>query len=179
MAKKIIRLTESDLTRLVNRVIKEQMMDKMVSSSSAPKPKIMKDKMVSSAPKINRSNGIPCVKQKFVFDTFKISDPKVLSKFQGLSSTPVLSDKNILVYDKSDISLPEEKYGNVTLYSNGGKVGNINLDGTPIGDELYTITDVIMAAQGSDMFKIGWVLCNGALYLYDIMGEKQRKSGKI
>ena len=37
MAKKIIRLTESDLTRLVQRVIKEQskvMTDKMVSSSS-------------------------------------------------------------------------------------------------------------------------------------------------
>jgi len=51
MTKKIIRLTEADLTRLVSKVIKEQakvMKDKMVSpTSTSPKPKVMKDKMVS------------------------------------------------------------------------------------------------------------------------------------
>jgi hypothetical protein len=181
---KIIRLTEADLTRLVSRVIKEQskvMTDKVVSSSSSSstKPKIMMDKMVSSSPKINPSNGIPCIKQKFVFETYKITDPKILNKFQGLSSTPVLSEKNVLVYDKSNISLPEKKFGNVTLYSNGSKLGTINLDGTSIGDELYTITDVVMVDQGSDMFKIGWVFCNGVLYLYDIFGEKEKQNKRI
>jgi hypothetical protein len=51
---KIIRLTESDLTKLVSRVIKEQskvMTDKVVSSSSSSsaKPKGMTDKVVSSS----------------------------------------------------------------------------------------------------------------------------------
>ena len=57
-------------------------------------------------------------------------------------------------------------------------MGNINLDGTSIGGELYMIADAMMADQGSDMFKIGWVFCNGALYIYDIFGEKERQAGR-
>jgi len=57
MVNKIIKLTESDLTKLVSRVIKEQskvMMDKVVSSSSSsPKPKVMTDKVVSSSKGFN------------------------------------------------------------------------------------------------------------------------------
>ena len=153
--KKIIRLTESDLMRLAKRVIKEQYKRTF-----------------------QETDGIPCVKQKLVFRTYKMTDPKILNKFQGLSSTPILSEKNVLVYDMNNLSLPDKKYGNVTIYSNGSKMGNINLDGTSIGGELYMIADAMMADQGSDMFKIGWVFCNGALYIYDIFGEKERQAGR-
>ena len=157
--KKIIRLTEDDLTRLIKRVINEE-------------SKVMMDKVPSSRNIID--SNIPCIKRKFVFPTYKITDPRIVNKFQGISSTPILSEKNVLVYDKSNLSMPEKKYGNVTLYSNGSKMGNINLDGTSIGSELYIITDVNMVDQGSDMFKIGWVFCNGQLYIYDMVGEAMR-----
>lgn len=157
MSKKVIRLTESDLVNLVNRVIKEQY------------KRTFQD-----------TNGIPCVKQKFVFQTYKVTDPNILGKLQGkISSKPVLSEKNVLVYDMTDISLPDKKLGTVTFYSDGNKVGTMSLDNTSFGGELYSIVEKNYVDQGSEQFKIGWVFCNGALYLYDIFGEEEDKNEKF
>lgn len=228
MTKKIIRLTESDLTRLVQRVIKEQskiqsssqnnnMIDTCASmgvkspgycDTKAKKPikscselgvktpgfcYVDTKKPVPGLPakqgkglkeQYNRTfqdtDGIPCIKQNFVFQTYKITNPKLLSKLQGkLSSKPVLSEKNVLVYDMTDISLPDKKLGTVTFYSDGNKVGTMSLDNTSFGGELYSIVEKNYVDQGSEQFKIGWVFCNGALYLYDIFGEEEKKNEKI
>ncbi len=147
--KRIVRLTERDLTRLVSRVIIEQ---------------------TSSHNIFTEVDNIPCIKEKLPItnDIFKVNDPKVVSKFKGLGSKPVFTGNNILVYDGSDVLLPEEKYGSVTIYANGRKGETIDLDGTPIGDELYSIMNKQFVAQDDDdYFKIGWVYCNGALYIYD------------
>jgi hypothetical protein len=220
--KKIIRLTEADLTRLVSRVIQEQSKKyntiascvsmgvkspgqcdtqgkKPVKSCASLGVKTpgycyvdTKKPIPNQEPKgkdsikeqynrkIQDTNGIPCVKQKFVFQTYKITDPKLLSKLQGkINPKPVLSEKNVLVYDTTNISLPEKKLGTLTFYSEGNKLGTMSLDGTALGDELYDIQQKVYVDQGSDMFKIGWVFCNGALYLYDIFGEKEKQNGRI
>ena len=220
--KKIIRLTEADLTRLVSRVIQEQSKKYNTIASCASmgvkspgqcdtqgkkpvkscaslgvktpgycyvdtkkpipnqEPKGKDSIKEQYNRKIQDTNGIPCVKQKFVFQTYKITDPKLLSKLQGkINPKPVLSEKNVLVYDTTNISLPEKKLGTLTFYSEGNKLGTMSLDGTALGDELYSIQQKVYVDQGSDMFKIGWVFCNGALYLYDIFGEKEKQNKRI
>ena len=67
-----------------------------------------------------------------------------------------------------------------TIIANGNPVGTFDLNGTSLQDEIDTITFVVYVAQpDKSKFKIGWVLCNDGLYLYDIYGEQQRKLGKI
>jgi len=146
---KIIRLTESDMVRLVKRVIEEQKQRVLINV-----------------------DGIPCVKRNFTFSVFKIMDRKVLSKFQGVSK-PVLSKSNYIVFDTTDISYPEKKFGNVTIFSNGQNIGSFSLDGTTLGGELNSVMEKEYVAQG-DKSKIGWVFCNGQLYIYDMVGEAMR-----
>ena len=162
--KKIIRLTEADLTRLVSRVIQEQSKKYNTIASCASmgvkspcqcdtqgkkpvkscaslgiktpgycyvdtkkpipnqEPKGKDSIKEQYNRKIQDTNGIPCVKQKFVFQTYKITDPKLLSKLQGkINPKPVLSEKNVLVYDTTNVSLPEKKLGTLTFYSEGNK----------------------------------------------------------
>lgn len=149
---KIIRLTESDLVRLVNKVIKEQ--------KSFTK----------------NVDTIPCIKNNFIFPIYKVTDRQILSKFQGkVSGTPVLSDKNVILLDRSRAFIPEK----ATIIANGNPVGTFDLRGTSLQDEIDTITFVVYHAQPEkSKFKIGWVLCNDGLYLYDIYGEQQQKLEK-
>jgi hypothetical protein len=148
--KKTIRLTESDLVRLVKRVISEQTIQHVSSGR------------------------IPCIRQEMINEIYKITDPIIINMLQGkIGSKPVLSQKNYLVYDVTNVSLPEKKYGTITFYSEGNKVGTMNLDGKSVGGELYTIEEVVYHAQPSDQFKIGWVFCNGSLYLYDFVRNNQ------
>ncbi len=143
---KIVRLTESDMVRLVKRVIKEQQQRVLIDV-----------------------DGIPCVKRNFTYSVYKIVDRKILSKFQG-ASKPVLSKSNYIVFDTTDASYPEKKFGNVTIFSNGQNVGSFSLDGTTLGEELTAVIQKSYVAQG-DKPKIGWVFCNGQLYIYDMVGE--------
>jgi hypothetical protein len=148
---RIIRLTERDLTRIVKRVIKEQ------------------EQTISNV------GSIPCIKHNFVNEVYKIENGSNLGdtilKLCSGTITPkvVMSPKNVILIDKSDISVPEKKYGSATIVVNGVGRGKINLDGTTLGEELYTITDVVYNAQNDESkFKIGWVLCDDGLYIYDI-----------
>jgi hypothetical protein len=147
--KKIIRLTESDLTRLVKRVIKEQQQRVLIDV-----------------------DGIPCIKRDFTFPVYKIVDRKVLSKFQG-ASKPVLSKSNYIVFDMTNMSYPEKKFGVATIFSNGQNVGSFSLDGTTLGEELTDVMEKVYADQGNKP-KIGWVFCNGQLYIYDMVGESTK-----
>jgi len=171
---KIVRLTEQDLVRLVNRVINEQ--------ADLNNTDLLGNKVISSSIINDVGYRIPCIKNKeFNSSVFKVTDRKILSKFQGKSSgSPVWSDKNVILINKTNISLPDRKYGTATIIANGNVVNTFSLDGTSIGSELYIITDVVMSAVNQDesKFKIGWVLCNDGLYLYDIVNELLETQGK-
>jgi len=152
---KIIRLTEQDLTRLVNRVIKEQTQRVTIPV-----------------------NKIPCVKQDVQNIIYKITDGTVLSKFKGLEGTkPVLSKGNYIAIDLSDVSVPENKFGNATIFSNGRNLGTFNY-GRALGEEIYSITQKAYDSPSDDFnedtddFNIGWVLCNGQLYIYDMVANQ-------
>lgn len=143
--KKVIRLSENDLSRLVRKIINETI-------SSEKEKQILVD-----------TDTIPCLKQNFRFQVYKITDRNVLSKFQGIgSSKPVLSNKNVIILDKSM---------NVSVVSNGNLIGTLSLANTKLGEELYIVKEVVYVAQNGDKFKFGWVMCNGHLYIYDILGE--------
>ena len=152
---KIIRLTEQDLTRLVNRVIKEQTQRVTIPV-----------------------NKIPCVKQDVQNIIYKITDGTVLSKFKGLEGTkPVLSKGNYVAIDLSDVSASENKFGRATIFLNGRNLGTFNY-GPTLGEEIYSITQKAYDSpsddfnEDTDKFKIGWVLCNGQLYIYDMVANK-------
>ena len=171
--KKIVRLTEQDLVRLVNRVINEQ--------ADLNNTDLLGNKVISSSIINDVGYRIPCINKEFNSSVFKITDRKILSKFQGKSSSsPVLSNKNVILINKTNISLPDKKFGTATIIANGNVVNTLSLDRTSIGSELYIITDVVMSAVNQDesKFKIGWVLCNDGLYLYDIVNEQLQKQGK-
>jgi hypothetical protein len=150
---KIIRLTEQDLTRLVNRVIKEQKGSQQMV--------------------LMPSNGIPCIRKNFIYEVYKVVDRKVNSKFQGLGNVkPVLSKGNYVLIDTTGASYPDEKWGTATIFFNGKNIGTFSLDGTSLGDEITSVIEKAYVAQsGDDKFKIGWVLCNGQLYIYDMFGD--------
>ena len=151
---KIIRLTERDLTKLVRRVIKEQSQRVTIPVSK-----------------------IPCVKQEVNNIIYKITDGTVLSKFQGLAGTkPVLSNGNYVAIDLTNVSIPEKKYGSAMIFSNGKNIGTFNY-GPTLGEEIYSIIQKAYDAppdynEDTDNFKIGWVLCNGQLYIYDMIANK-------
>ena len=167
--KKIVRLTEQDLVRLVNRVINEQ--------ADLNNTDLLGNKVISSSIINDVGYRIPCINKEFNSSVFKITDRKILSKFQGkVSGTPVLTDKNVIIFNMSKGVTPEK----ATIIANGNPVGTFDLNGTSLQDEIDTITFVVYVAQpDKSKFKIGWVLCNDGLYLYDIYGEQQRKLGKI
>ena len=145
--KKVIRLSESDLMRIVKRVINEQQQSVLMEVES-----------------------VPCIKHNFRFQVYKVENREVSSKF-GVGSKPVLSKSNYVVIDRTNISYPDKEYGNATIFSNGQKVGSFSLDKSTLGDELSNVIEKVYVEQGGNKFKIGWVSCNGQLYIYDIVGE--------
>ena len=123
-------------------------------------------------------NKIPCVKQDVQNIIYKITDGTVLSKFQGLEETkPVLSKGNYVAIDLSDVSIPEKKFGKATIFLNGRNLGTFNY-GPTLGEEIYSIIQKAYHSPSddynefTDKFKIGWVLCNGQLYIYDMVANK-------
>jgi len=149
--RKVVRLTEGDLVRIVKRVINEQQQSVLIDVDS-----------------------IPCIKHNFRFQVYKIVNRDVLSKF-GVGSKPVLSKGNYVIIDRSNLSYPDKEYGDATIVSNGQKVGSFSLDKTTLGDEISSIIEKVYVDQGGDKFKIGWVFCNGQLYIYDILGETSKR----
>ena len=123
-------------------------------------------------------SNIPCIKKDFIFSLYKISDRQVLSKFQGLGGVkPVLSKDNYFILDTTNASYSENKWGTASIFSNGKNVGTFNLDGTSLGDELTSVMEKAYVSQNNNnKFKIGWVLCNGELYIYDMLGEEKEKN---
>jgi hypothetical protein len=112
-------------------------------------------------------NKIPCVKQEVQNIIYKITDGTVLSKFQG----------NYVAIDLSDISIPEKKFGKATIFLNGRNLGTFNY-GPTLGEEIYSIIQKAYHSpsddfnEDTDKFKIGWVLCNGQLYIYDMVANQ-------
>lgn len=148
--KKVIRLTESDLVHIVKRIINEN------------------NNLVNV-------NSIPCVNKEFTYEVFKLNDPNITKKLRSRlsSSTPKLSKGNIIVYDTTNLWIQKNKWGVAHLYENGQKIGSVNLDNTEIGDRLYSIKEKDYVAQDDDKkFKIGWVMCEDGLYIYDIIGDR-------
>jgi hypothetical protein len=119
------------------------------------------------------TNGIPCIAKKFSNEVYKVIDKNVTSKFQGLGSVnPVVSKGNYVSIDMSGRSYPDEKWGSATIFSNGKNIGTFSLDGTSLGEEITSVIDKSYDAQDNgSKFKIGWVLCKGQVYIYDMMRD--------
>jgi len=164
--KKIIRLSESDLAKLVRKVIKEQ---SMVSSMSSNKTSASpgSDMMLKLVKLVNVGN-IPCVRGKIKNEVYKLTG----SKLPGLGNNPAPSPQNYIIYDASNISVPDKQWGTVRIVRNGQKGATFNLNGTPLGEQIYDIHEKVYNAQGGSSFKIGYVLCNGEVYIYDMMANQ-------
>ena len=164
--KKIIRLSESDLAKLVRKVIKEQ---SMVSSMSSNKTSASpgSDMMLKLVKLVNVGN-IPCVKGKIKNEVYKLTG----AKLPGLGNNPAPSPQNYIIYDASNISVPDKQWGTVRIVRNGQKGASFNLNGTPLGEQIYDIHEKVYNAQGGSSFKIGYVLCNGEVYIYDMVANQ-------
>jgi hypothetical protein len=147
--KKIIRLTESDLTRLVRRVIKEQAtIEKLLKPASASKPsQDGKLKMVDTMSK-------PAPKQSVgkLIDTVSKTDPKEwFSNFPCIKNLPADQQKIVggKIYNKTEdgkryVFLPEtgtyqEKgFGDAREDALNDYVGKIQGGGLYYCDKRYT-----------------------------------------
>ena len=147
--KKIIRLTESDLTRLVRRVIKEQAtIEKLLKPASASKPsQDGKLKMVDTMSK-------PAPKQSVgkLIDTVSKTDPKEwISNFPCIKNLPADQQKIVggKIYNKTEdgkryVFLPEtgtyqEKgFGDAREDALNDYVGKIQGGGFYYCDKRYT-----------------------------------------
>lgn len=167
--KKIIRMSESDLAKLVRKVIKEQSMVSSMSSNktSATPGASGADLMLKMVRLVNVGN-IPCVKGKIKNQVYKLTG----AKLPGLGKNPAPSPQNYIIYDASNISAPDKQWGSVRIVSNGQKGATFNLNGTPLGEQIYDIHEKVYNAQGGSSFKIGYVLCNGEAYIYDMVANQ-------
>ena len=159
-------MTESDLTRLVRRVIKEQSMISSMSSNKTTSNPAGVDKLASLIKLVSVGN-IPCVKGQIKNEVYKLSS----AKLPGLGKNPVPSPQNYIIYDASNVSVPDKQWGSVTIVSNGQKGATFNLNGTSLGSQIYDIHEKVYQAQSGSSFKIGYVLCNGEVYIYDMMAN--------
>jgi hypothetical protein len=126
---------------------------------------------------LNEQDGvdsIPCIEKEFRFPVYKITNKNILDKVRlSPSVKPVLSKGNIILYNTSRVSVPDNKWGDVQLYENGLKIGSsYTLDKTELGSVIYNLVEKSYVAQDGDNHKIGWVMCNNDLYIYDIVGEQ-------
>jgi hypothetical protein len=94
------------------------------------------------------------------------------AKLPGLGKNPAPSPQNYIIYDASNISAPDKQWGSVRIVSNGQKGATFNLNGTPLGEQIYDIHEKVYNAQGGSSFKIGYVLCNGEAYIYDMVANQ-------
>jgi hypothetical protein len=147
--KKIVRLSESDLVKIVKRVIQEG----------------------------NYGGDVPCIDYEFKMGVMKIPDSSVVQNIkQKIGVGAKLGDKKLisgyLLYDSSNISLPDKKYGSIKIYYQNRQITYINLDGKQIGDDFYTYSEIGCVPQESDILKLGWVICpDGQGYVFDMIGE--------